>query len=93
MPFDLPALRHPWLRWSATPSPGHGEPEASLNWKRGGFGGVGERFPNEGRRGRSEETFAAPPKPARVNLKQRQAEACPTVVSGNPAPALQCGIS
>jgi len=59
----------------------------------GGFGGVGERFPNDGRRGRSEETFAAPPKPARVNLKQRQAEACPTVVSGNPAPALQCGIS
>jgi hypothetical protein len=32
----------------------------------GGFGGVGERFPNEGRRGRSEETFAAPPKPARA---------------------------
>ena len=35
-----------------------------LNWTRGGFGGVGERFPNEGRRGLSEETFAAPPKPA-----------------------------
>jgi hypothetical protein len=31
--------------------------------KNGGFGGVGERFPNEGRRGLSEETFAAPPKP------------------------------
>ena len=31
--------------------------------ERGGFGGVGERFPNEGRRGLSEETFAAPPKP------------------------------
>ena len=36
----------------------------------GGFGGVGERFPNEGRRGLSENlkdraaaTFAAPPKP------------------------------
>ena len=28
---DLPALRHPWLRWSNTPSPGHGEPESSLN--------------------------------------------------------------
>jgi len=37
----------------------------------GGFGGVGERFPNDGRGGRSEdlkdrvaETFAAPPEPA-----------------------------
>jgi len=36
----------------------------------GGFGGVGERFPNEGRGGLSEDlkdraaaTFAAPPKP------------------------------
>ena len=34
--------------------------------EEGGFGGVGERFPSEGRRGRSEETFAAPPKPART---------------------------
>jgi len=33
----------------------------------GGFGGVGERFPNEGRRGLSEETFAAPPKPGWVS--------------------------
>jgi hypothetical protein len=30
-----------------------------LEW--GGAGGVGERFPNDGRGGRSEETFAAPP--------------------------------
>ena len=36
-----------------------------LEW--GGFGGVGERFPNEGRRGLSEETFAAPPKPAQLH--------------------------
>jgi len=40
-----------------------------LNWNGGGFGGVGERFPNEGRGGRREDlkdraaaTFAAPPK-------------------------------
>ncbi len=32
----------------------------------GGFGGVGERFPNDGRGGQSEETFAAPPKPVRA---------------------------
>ena len=42
---------------------GRSNPEPpQLEW--GGFGGVGERFPNEGRCGLSEETFAAPPKPA-----------------------------
>jgi len=41
---------------------GRGNPEPP-QLVEGGFGGAGERFPNEGRGGLSEETFAAPPKP------------------------------
>ena len=52
---------------------GEGQPRSSPFPVEGGFGGVGERFPNDGRGGRSEDlkdraaaTFAASPKPARA---------------------------